>query len=60
MLTAVPIFMLVFVVVFLPAIVTMGLDVLGLVYRETVAGFITGLAGSFAGWRGGAVSSPAR
>lgn len=50
MLTAVPIFMLVFVVVFLPTIVTMGLDVLGLVYRETVAGFITGLAGIFLGW----------
>ena len=42
--------MLVFVVVFLPTIVTMGLDVLGLVYRETVAGFITGLAGIFLGW----------
>ncbi len=49
-LTAVPIFVLVFVVVFLPTIVTSGLDVLGTVYRESVTGFITGLVGIFLGW----------
>jgi len=48
--TAVPIFLLVFVVVFLPSVVQLGTDQVGLVYRESVAGFITGFAGIFLGW----------
>jgi hypothetical protein len=48
--TAVPIFMLGFVVVFLPTIVMSGFDALGTFYRESVTGFITGFVGIFLGW----------
>ena len=50
MFTAVPIFVLVFVVVFLPSVLAEGLDHVAMVYRESVAGFVTGLAGIFMGW----------
>jgi hypothetical protein len=48
--TAVPIFVLVFVVVFLPSVLAEGLDHMMIVYRESVAGFVTGLVGIFMGW----------
>jgi len=50
MFTAVPVFVLVFVVVFLPAVLSLGLDQVGTVYRESVSGFVTGLVGIFLGW----------
>jgi len=50
MFTAVPTFVLVFVVVFLPSVLAEGLDHVAMVYRESVAGFVTGLVGIFMGW----------
>ena len=50
MFTAVPIFVLVFVVVFLPSVLSEGIDHVTTVYRESVAGFVTGLVGIFMGW----------
>ena len=48
--TAVPIFLLIFVVVFLPTVVQLGTDQVAQVYRDSVGGFIIGLAGIFLGW----------
>ncbi|HCH62525.1 MAG TPA: hypothetical protein DFR83_06970, partial [Deltaproteobacteria bacterium] len=47
---AIPIFLSAFMLVFLPTIGTMGMDGLALVYRETISGFATGLAGILFGW----------
>jgi uncharacterized ubiquitin-like protein YukD len=50
LLTAAPVFVLVFVVVFLPTIMTSGLDAVSVAYRESVVGFVTGFVGIFLGW----------
>ncbi len=50
MLTAVPIFTMIFVIVFLPAVLSDGWGIVATLYRESVAGFVGGLVGIFMGW----------